>query len=235
MSLDEIAPAVSFELDKTDEFYMDISEACEDLEETIQLYSKNYSYKTEDGFLRDYMTFQEYLEERKRFLDKEDDGAKAQRLAEYKSVDMHLQELIEAREASKKLLGNKQGIGEVRPFKTTRVDLSKSQAVRLVAQGGTNLVHLDADTIIKRHLPSKLLHRVSKLQRKLQEQEEREKLMLQRQMEMEMVAAAQAQDSTEGEEGEEGNWDETSQGEEGEPLSENEIEKENENEDEDED
>ena len=118
--LANISPVADFELDKTDELYVDIGEACEDLEETIFLYNKSFSYKREKSVMRDHLSFQDYLEERKKFLEKEDETSKAQRLAEYKSVDMYLEEMIEAREASEQLFSNKQGISEVRPFKTTR-------------------------------------------------------------------------------------------------------------------
>ena len=213
--LANISPAADFELDKTDELYVDIGEACEDLEETIFLYNKNYSYKTEESVMRNHMSFHDYLEERKKFLDKEDETSKAQRLAEYKSVDMYLKEMIEAREASKRLFSNKQGIGEMRPFKTTRVDRSKSQAVQLVATKGKHLVHLDADTLVARHLPSKLLHRVSKLQRKLHQKEE-EEIMRQRQIEAEarmyeeQQRLEQERERAEDEEGEE-DWEDDHQ------------------------
>ena len=49
------------------------------------------------------------------------------------------------------------------------MDKSASHAVHVVAIEKNDLVRVDAGALTKRHLPSKLLHRVSKLQRKLQE------------------------------------------------------------------
>ena len=120
--LSNIHPAADFELVKTDELYAEIGQSCRNLEETILLYNKNYSYRAEKNVFREHMSFQHYLDERKRFLDEEDDASRAQRLAEYKSVDVFLEEMIETREANKLLFSSKQGLGELRPFQTTRVD-----------------------------------------------------------------------------------------------------------------
>lgn len=170
-SLTNLNPAVDFELDKSAELYEEILRECGDTEETLRVYNEKFSYKSLEAYMKERISFGEYLEYRESIMEKH---ATANPPLTVENMDALIEDLVEIRENRGSNANEAQAMAELRPFNTTRVDKSHAQIVRELMEGQKHLIRLNVAVLNRRHQPSKLLRRVSKVQHHIRAKEEEE-------------------------------------------------------------
>jgi hypothetical protein len=183
-ALTNINPAVDFELDKSAELYDEIHSTCEEVGAALKLYNEKYSYRSIETYMKERISFGEYLEHREHIFEK---NRHANPPVAEDSVDALIEEIVEMRENRGSNRNEAQAMAELRPFNTTRTDKSHAQIMRELMSGQKHLIRLNAAVLQHRHQPSKLLRRVSKLQHKIREKEEAENALA-----AEFIAEAEA-------------------------------------------
>lgn len=168
-ALTNINPAVDFELDKSAELYDEIHSACEEAEEALRLYTEKFSFRSIETYMKERISFGEYLEYRQHVLEK---NVHANPPVTADDVDALIEDMVELRESRGSNRNEAQAMAELRPFSTTRTDKSHAQIMRELMSGQKHLIRLNAAVLNRRHQPSKLLRRVSKVQHKIREKEE---------------------------------------------------------------